>query len=49
MFVNPVRKDAEVPELFTKYGATVDKPETWPPRRSPRTVSSGSSRGPRSY
>ncbi|MFD3420688.1 thiamine ABC transporter substrate-binding protein [Streptomyces decoyicus] len=31
MFVNPARKDAKVPELFTKYGATIDKPATLPP------------------
>ncbi|MGW7250717.1 thiamine ABC transporter substrate-binding protein [Streptomyces decoyicus] len=31
MFVNPARKDAEVPELFTKYGATIDEPTTLPP------------------
>ncbi|MFC9239449.1 thiamine ABC transporter substrate binding subunit [Streptomyces decoyicus] len=31
MFVNPARQDAKVPELFTKYGATIDKPTTLPP------------------
>ncbi|BDH14578.1 thiamine ABC transporter substrate-binding protein [Streptomyces hygroscopicus] len=31
MFVNPARKDAKVPELFTKYGATIDEPTTLPP------------------
>ncbi|MGD3108048.1 thiamine ABC transporter substrate-binding protein [Streptomyces sp. YGL11-2] len=31
MFVNPARKDAKVPELFTKYGATIDKPTTLAP------------------
>ncbi|WJY40957.1 thiamine ABC transporter substrate-binding protein [Streptomyces sp. P9-2B-2] len=31
MFVNPARKDAAVPELFTKYGTTIDKPATLPP------------------
>ncbi|MCB5909358.1 thiamine ABC transporter substrate-binding protein [Streptomyces pinistramenti] len=31
MFVNPARKDATVPELFTKYGATIDKPATLAP------------------
>ncbi|MFF8314297.1 thiamine ABC transporter substrate-binding protein [Streptomyces lydicus] len=31
MFVNPARKDAKVPELFTKYGATIDKPATLAP------------------
>ncbi|MGW7284559.1 thiamine ABC transporter substrate-binding protein [Streptomyces sp. NPDC054847] len=28
MFVNPVVKDAKLPELFTKHGAVVEKPET---------------------
>ncbi|MET9294527.1 thiamine ABC transporter substrate-binding protein [Streptomyces sp. NPDC003077] len=32
MFVNPVRTDAEVPELFTKYGEKVERPETVPPQ-----------------
>ncbi|MER6845760.1 thiamine ABC transporter substrate-binding protein [Streptomyces platensis] len=31
MFVNPARKDAVVPELFTKYGTTIDKPATLAP------------------
>jgi thiamine transport system substrate-binding protein len=31
MFVNPVIKDAKLPELFTKFGAVVDKPETVAP------------------
>lgn len=31
MFVNPVVGDAELPELFTKFGATVDKPTTVAP------------------
>ncbi|MFK4223114.1 thiamine ABC transporter substrate binding subunit [Streptomyces sp. NPDC019890] len=31
MFVNPVVKGAKVPELFTKFGAVVDKPETVAP------------------
>ncbi|MCX5340499.1 thiamine ABC transporter substrate-binding protein [Streptomyces sp. R-74717] len=31
MFVNPVTKSAELPELFTKFGATVDKPTTVAP------------------
>ncbi|MFD8547850.1 thiamine ABC transporter substrate binding subunit [Streptomyces sp. NPDC059649] len=31
MFVNPARKDAKVPELFTKYGTKIDKPTTLPP------------------
>lgn len=31
MFVNPVRKDAAVPALFTKYGATIGKPATVAP------------------
>ncbi|AWN29774.1 MULTISPECIES: thiamine ABC transporter substrate-binding protein [Streptomyces] len=33
MFVNPARKDAEVPELFTKYGTTIDKPATLAPEK----------------
>lgn len=28
MFVNPVVEDAKLPELFTKHGAVVEKPET---------------------
>ncbi|BDM71917.1 thiamine ABC transporter substrate-binding protein [Streptomyces nigrescens] len=31
MFVNPARKDAKVPALFTKYGTKIDKPTTLPP------------------
>ncbi|TBO58192.1 thiamine ABC transporter substrate-binding protein [Streptomyces kasugaensis] len=31
MFVNPARTDAKVPALFTKYGATIDKPATVAP------------------
>lgn len=31
MFVNPARQDAAVPELFTKYGTTIDKPTTLAP------------------
>ncbi|MFD7663363.1 thiamine ABC transporter substrate binding subunit [Streptomyces sp. NPDC059788] len=31
MFVNPARTDAKVPELFTKYGEKIDKPETVAP------------------
>ncbi|MFF4601213.1 thiamine ABC transporter substrate binding subunit [Streptomyces sp. NPDC001339] len=31
MFVNPARRDAKVPELFTRYGATIDKPMTLAP------------------
>ncbi|MCF3145003.1 thiamine ABC transporter substrate-binding protein [Streptomyces platensis] len=31
MFVNPAREDAVVPELFTKYGTTIDKPATLAP------------------
>lgn len=31
MFVNPVVKDAKLPELFTKHGVVVDKPETMDP------------------
>ncbi|MFI9582556.1 thiamine ABC transporter substrate binding subunit [Streptomyces sp. NPDC052236] len=31
MFVNPVVKDAKLPELFTKHGVVVDKPETVAP------------------
>ncbi|OEV00118.1 MULTISPECIES: thiamine ABC transporter substrate-binding protein [Streptomyces] len=33
MFVNPVREDARLPELFTKYGETVDDPATVAPRK----------------
>lgn len=31
MFVNPVVKGAKVPDLFTRFGAVVDKPETVAP------------------
>ncbi|MEE4490650.1 thiamine ABC transporter substrate-binding protein [Streptomyces sp. BE230] len=31
MFVSPVTKNAKVPDLFTKFGATVDKPTTVAP------------------
>ncbi|MCX4819688.1 thiamine ABC transporter substrate-binding protein [Streptomyces sp. NBC_01142] len=31
MFVNPVVKDAKLPEVFTKHGVVVDKPETVSP------------------
>ncbi|MEV8627961.1 thiamine ABC transporter substrate-binding protein [Streptomyces sp. NPDC051079] len=31
MFVNPVTTDATLPELFTKHGVVVDKPETMAP------------------
>ncbi|WP_406422268.1 thiamine ABC transporter substrate-binding protein [Streptomyces sp. NBC_00873] len=31
MFVNPVTKDAKLPELFTEFGATVDRPTTVAP------------------
>lgn len=33
MFVNPVVKDAKLPELFTKFGATVDRPATVAPEK----------------
>ncbi|MEE1793805.1 thiamine ABC transporter substrate-binding protein [Streptomyces sp. BE308] len=33
MFVNPVAKDAKLPELFTKFGATVDRPATLAPEK----------------
>ncbi|TGA95367.1 thiamine ABC transporter substrate-binding protein [Streptomyces sp. MZ04] len=33
MFVNPVRKNAELPELFVKHGVTIDKPETMAPKK----------------
>ncbi|MFE1773833.1 thiamine ABC transporter substrate binding subunit [Streptomyces sp. NPDC059008] len=32
MFVNPARKDAKLPELFTTYGAKIDKPATLAPK-----------------
>ncbi|MBH1934015.1 thiamine ABC transporter substrate-binding protein [Streptomyces sp. AV19] len=33
MFVRPVNRDAALPELFTKYGATVDAPYTLAPEK----------------
>ncbi|KQX14370.1 ABC transporter substrate-binding protein [Streptomyces sp. Root431] len=33
MFVNPVAEDATLPELFTKHGVVVDKPETMAPEK----------------
>jgi thiamine transport system substrate-binding protein len=33
MFVNPVREDAELPEVFTRYGATIDDPATLAPEK----------------
>ncbi|KAA6219902.1 thiamine ABC transporter substrate-binding protein [Streptomyces filamentosus] len=33
MFVNPVAKDAALPELFTKHGVVVEKPETVAPEK----------------
>ncbi|MGW2560076.1 thiamine ABC transporter substrate-binding protein [Streptomyces sp. NPDC001514] len=33
MFVNPVVNDAEVPALFTEFGAAVDKPQTMEPEK----------------
>ncbi|MGV9579875.1 thiamine ABC transporter substrate-binding protein [Streptomyces sp. NPDC003509] len=33
MFVNPVAKDAKLPELFTTFGATVDEPATVAPEK----------------
>ncbi|WP_181766113.1 thiamine ABC transporter substrate-binding protein [Streptomyces albidus (ex Kaewkla and Franco 2022)] len=33
MFVNPVRDDADLPELFTKYGESVDDAATMPPAK----------------
>ncbi|GHA99793.1 thiamine ABC transporter substrate binding subunit [Streptomyces termitum] len=33
MFVNPVAKDAALPELFTKHGVVVEKPETVEPAK----------------
>ncbi|MFF9899784.1 thiamine ABC transporter substrate binding subunit [Streptomyces longispororuber] len=33
MFVNPVRKAAQVPELFREYGVEIDKPETMAPKK----------------
>ncbi|MFE6224427.1 thiamine ABC transporter substrate binding subunit [Streptomyces sp. NPDC057854] len=33
MFVNPVVKDATLPELFTQHGVVIDKPETMAPEK----------------
>ncbi|MEV6330910.1 thiamine ABC transporter substrate-binding protein [Streptomyces sp. NPDC051909] len=33
MFVNPVTSDATLPELFTKHGVVIDKPETMEPKK----------------
>lgn len=33
MFVNPVAKDATLPELFTKHGVVIDAPETMAPEK----------------
>ena len=33
MYVNPVREDAKLPEVFTRYGAKVPDPATLPPRK----------------
>ncbi|MFE5483333.1 thiamine ABC transporter substrate binding subunit [Streptomyces sp. NPDC056527] len=33
MFVNPVAKDATLPELFTKHGVVIDKPQTMAPEK----------------
>ncbi|MEV6652818.1 thiamine ABC transporter substrate-binding protein [Streptomyces sp. NPDC051219] len=33
MFVNPVVKDAQLPELFTKHGVVIEKPETVAPEK----------------
>jgi thiamine transport system substrate-binding protein len=33
MFVNPVREDAELPEVFTRYGETIDEPRTMAPEK----------------
>lgn len=33
MFVNPVANDASLPELFTKHGVVIDKPETMAPKK----------------
>ncbi len=33
MFVSPVREDAELPEVFTEYGADVEDPATLDPER----------------
>lgn len=31
MFVNPVVKDVKLPELFTKHGVVIEKPENVAP------------------
>ncbi len=49
MFVYPVREGAQVPAEFTEFGPQAKDPRPWTPRRSPNTVTSGSSRGHRSY
>jgi thiamine transport system substrate-binding protein len=33
MFVNPVREDARLPEVFTRYGETIEDPHTLPPAK----------------
>ncbi|MEU7132649.1 thiamine ABC transporter substrate-binding protein [Streptomyces sp. NPDC046261] len=33
MFVKPANQDARLPEVFTKYGARIDKPETLAPEK----------------
>lgn len=33
MFVDPARKDAKLPEVFTRYGATIDHPATMDPEK----------------
>ncbi|MDT9690930.1 thiamine ABC transporter substrate-binding protein [Streptomyces sp. P9(2023)] len=33
MFVNPVTKGAQLPELFTKHGVTIEKPQTMAPEK----------------
>ncbi|MFF9014486.1 thiamine ABC transporter substrate binding subunit [Streptomyces sp. NPDC014870] len=33
MFVNPVTKGAQLPELFTKHGVVIDKPQTMAPEK----------------
>ncbi|MEU5835007.1 thiamine ABC transporter substrate-binding protein [Streptomyces diacarni] len=33
MFVSPVREDAQLPELFTKYGQTIEDPATLAPEK----------------
>ncbi len=49
MFVYPVVKGAQVPAEFSEFGPAAKSPRPWPRPRSPTTVTSGSSRGPRSY